>query len=158
MTPIRTSSALPPAATQAWLFPSPADGRGVPVTNSSVASRVAREEAVPGTPLPPTVEGKSHACVAAGGRADDDPKLREATRQWEAFFVGYLLKQMRKTTGESDNKDNPFAPSDGEKTFRDMLDDETAQSLSKTRGLGLADLLYDQMRPAAAPNGVANDK
>jgi len=57
---------------------------------------------------------------------------------------------MRKTTGESDNKDNPFAPSEGEKTFRDMLDDETAQSLSKTRGLGLADLLYNQMRPAAA--------
>ena len=94
--------------------------------------------------------------AARPSAAPEDPKLREATRQWEAFFVGHLLKQMRKTTGETDNKDNPFAPSEGEKTFRDMLDDETAQNLSKTRGLGLADLLYDQMRSVTGPAPAAH--
>lgn len=72
--------------------------------------------------------------------------LREATEQFEAFFVGYLLKQMRKTTGENGGL-LPVSPA--EKTFRDLLDDETAQTLSRTHQMGIADLLFAQLAPAA---------
>jgi flagellar protein FlgJ len=70
-------------------------------------------------------------------------KLRDATEQFEAFFVGYLLKQMRKTGGDG----GFLAPSESEKMFRDMMDDETARSIGKTRQFGIADLLYDQLAP-----------
>ncbi len=82
-----------------------------------------------------------------GGGGHADPKLQEATREWEAFFVGYLLKQMRKTAGDGGGL---FKPSEGEKMFRDMLDDETARSLSKTGGLGLADMLNRELGAAHA--------
>jgi len=90
-----------------------------------------------------------------GGGGGIDPKLREATREWEAFFVGYLLKQMRKTAGEGGGL---FTPSEGEKMFRDMLDDETARSLSKTDGLGLADMLNRELAPAHALAGAQEGK
>ena len=73
-----------------------------------------------------------------------DAKLRDATQQFEAFFAGHLLKQMRKGVGEGGGL---FKPSPGEKMFRDMMDDETARSIGKTRQFGIADLLYDQLAP-----------
>ena len=104
-------------------------------------SRAARERGLggEGSPAPPL--------LGAGGGTAEDKKLREATQEWEAFFVGYLLKQMRKTAGEGGGL---FAPSEGEKMFRDMLDDETARALGKTGRMGLADLLYNELAPASA--------
>jgi flagellar protein FlgJ len=112
-------------------------------------------------PTPPPVFALPKAPAAAPAPPPDRPapaeigrrtgrlspelrKLRDATEQFEAFFVGYLLKQMRKTGGD----DGGFlAPSESEKMFRDMMDDETARSIGKTRQFGIADLLYDQLAP-----------
>ena len=102
-------------------------------------------EVVP-SPTAPVVEAASGAKPA--GAAEDDPalrKLRDATEQFEAYFVGYLLKTMRSAVSDDDGL---FPISQGQKVFRDMLDDETAKSMSKTRQMGLADMMYRDMAPA----------
>ena len=104
---------------------SPNSGRGEPATVIASASREAED--VPGP----------------GVRAEHR-KLREATQQFEAFFVGYLLKEMRKSVG---GEGGVLTPSQGEKIFRDMMDDELARTMSKTSQMGLADLLYEQLAP-----------
>ena len=117
-----------------------------------------RNTSSPPPPSPNNGAGLSGTPIIGGGggasaeatpktESRNDPKLQEATREWEAFFVGYLLKQMRKTAGDGDGL---FALSEGEKMFRDMLDDETAQSLSKRGGLGLADMMNRELGAAHA--------
>lgn len=89
------------------------------------------------------------AAPAAPKPVKPDPKLVEATRQFEAFFVGYLMKEMRKG-GVSAEGSGILAPSNGEKMFRDMLDDENAKHMSQTGQLGLADLMIGQLTAAEA--------
>jgi peptidoglycan hydrolase FlgJ len=69
-------------------------------------------------------------------------KLKKATQDFEAVFVGMMLKQMRKSmTGGN----ALFGNSSDSKLYQDMSDDATAQQLSKTGGFGLAKLLYKTM-------------
>ncbi len=95
-----------------------------------------RKAPVSSAPRPP---------AAGEGHGEGAEKLRDATQQFEAFFVAYLMKQMRKGVGEGQGI---LAPSEGEKVFRDMMDDETARSASATGQMGIADLLYNQLAPA----------
>ena len=118
----------------------------------------------PPSPLVPSPDGekgstelgaRSEATRWQEVRADapEDKALREAAQQFESFFIGYLLKGMRKGVGE---KGGVLAPSEGEKIFRDMMDDETARAASAANQLGIADLLYRELAPAedkAAVNG-----
>jgi flagellar protein FlgJ len=95
--------------------------------------------------------------VGAGTGAEK-ARLREATQQFEAFFVGYLLKQMRKGV---DERGGVLPPSEGEKIFRDMMDDEVARAVSVTSRMGIADLLYSELAPtldrAAGDDGFTKE-
>lgn len=66
---------------------------------------------------------------------------REAARQFESMFVSTMLRSMRKTVGEGG-----LIPSSlGEKIYTGMLDQEYAQLMSKHAGLGLTDLILEQI-------------
>jgi Rod binding domain-containing protein len=71
----------------------------------------------------------------------DDAKLRQACKDMESVFMGYLLKSMRSTVKTTDL----FGSERDESMFRDMLDDEVAKSASKGKGIGIADMLYNQL-------------
>lgn len=64
--------------------------------------------------------------------------IKETAKQFEAMFVGMMLKSMRKAT--------PDGPMDSEqsKMFTGMLDEQMSQKIA-SRGLGLADMLVKQM-------------
>lgn len=70
----------------------------------------------------------------------DDTALKEACRQFEAIFVKQMLNSMRKTVNRSGLIDGGFS----EEIFEDMLYDEYADKMTKTAGLGIADILYRQ--------------
>ena len=78
-------------------------------------------------------------------------RLKKATQDFEAVFVGIMLKQMRKSmTGGN----ALFGNSSDSKLYQDMMDDATAQQLSKTGSFGLARVLYKAMEhtlPAETP-------
>lgn len=75
----------------------------------------------------------------------DDPeyqaKLKDACKGFESMFIQLMWKEMRKTVPEN----SLFGESQGEKIFRDMLDTEMADRMSDSGGLGLADVMYQQL-------------
>ena len=68
-------------------------------------------------------------------------ELKSATQQFEALFVGYLMKVMRSTVDEAD----PQATSFGKDIYTEMFDSEIANNISQTQSLGIGDLLYRQL-------------
>ena len=75
--------------------------------------------------------------------------LREAAQQFEALFLHQMIKQMRATVPDSgliDNRQTEF--------YQSLLDHQWAQTLAE-RGVGLADLLIEQLEGSGYGSGAA---
>ncbi len=83
----------------------------------------------------------AHKAAKADYSAKAD-KLKKATQDFEAVFLGMMLKQMRKSIA-GDNA--LFGNSHEAKMYQDMADDATAKQLSKAGTFGLSNLLYKTM-------------
>lgn len=75
----------------------------------------------------------------------ENKKLRQAAVDFESFFVSQLFSQMRKTVPSG----GLFGDNQQEKMMQSMLDDEVSKNVASGRGMGLADMLYEQLRPSA---------
>lgn len=74
----------------------------------------------------------------AGG---EDKQLKEAAKQFEALFVYQMFTQMRQTVA----KGGLLEESMGEKIFQGMFDQEVSIKAAEGGGLGLAELIYEQL-------------
>ncbi len=72
----------------------------------------------------------------------EDKELQEACKQFEAFFIQQLWKEMRSTL----SNDGLIPKSQGEEIFQEMLDAEYAKEATNNEGIGLAKMLYEQLR------------
>lgn len=71
---------------------------------------------------------------------DQNGALREVAQQFESMFVQMMMKSMREAGfGEG------MLESREAETFQSMHDKEIAQQISRRGGLGIADMLVDQM-------------
>jgi flagellar protein FlgJ len=78
-------------------------------------------------------------------RAQDPQALREAARQFESLFTRMMLQSMRQASmGDS------LFDSDQSGFYRDMFDGQLAVDMSRGRGLGLADVLLEQLKRSGA--------
>ena len=68
-------------------------------------------------------------------------RLREACQGFEAMFLDIVFKSMRNTVPEN----TLFGESNGEKIWRSMLDSEMMQNVAKSGGVGIADMMYDNL-------------
>lgn len=78
-------------------------------------------------------------------KASDD-ELLEACKQFEAYFLEQIFKEMQKTvdcfkTEESSNSSNGLVD-----YFKDNTIQELAATSTEIQGLGLAQMLYEQMK------------
>lgn len=73
----------------------------------------------------------------------DDQKLKDACKQFESLFLYQMLQKMRDTVPTG----GFIGDSQGEKIFRSLLDEEMTKEMSNAGGLGLAEMLYQQMKP-----------
>jgi flagellar protein FlgJ len=86
-------------------------------------------------------------------QANDPQALRAAARQFESLFTDMMLKAMREAKlgdGMGDSQATSF--------YQDMYDQQLALQMSQGKGLGLADLLVQQLTrgaAAASANGAA---
>jgi Rod binding domain-containing protein len=88
-----------------------------------------------------------------GPGSQDDTALRAAAQQFEAMFLQEMMRGMRQATIKSD-----LMESNALDTFEGMFDKEVAMQMAKKGGMGLADMLVQQMKkhlPADAPSDQA---
>ena len=82
--------------------------------------------------------------ITKQGETDKSGALKEVARQYESMFVGMMLKSMREANAVFE-EDNPLISNES-KFYRQMFDDQLVLSLSKGKGMGLADVLYRQLK------------
>jgi flagellar protein FlgJ len=70
-----------------------------------------------------------------------DQKLQDASKMYETYFLNQMMKAMRSTVQES----GFIKANQGEKIFREKLDNEYVDKWSDRGGIGLADLIYQQL-------------
>ncbi|MBR1552680.1 MAG: rod-binding protein [Schwartzia sp.] len=71
----------------------------------------------------------------------ESKKLREACEGFEAMFLDIMFKEMRNTVPEN----TLFGESQGEKVWHSMLDTELMQNVAKAGGVGIANMMYDNL-------------
>ncbi|MBO5550517.1 MAG: rod-binding protein [Lachnospiraceae bacterium] len=94
-----------------------------------------------------TLSGISEAGRGATGTevtSADDEKLKDACRQFESYFVEQMYKQMMATVPEDplDTGTNSALVD----YYKDNLVKEYASQTTEQEGLGLANMLYEQMK------------
>ncbi len=67
--------------------------------------------------------------------------IKKVSEEFESIFLGYMLKQMRKTVPD----DPLFGNSTAKDIFLDMHDEAMSKDLAKAGGIGLAAILYKQL-------------
>lgn len=72
-----------------------------------------------------------------------DDELMDACKQFEAYFLEQVFKEMMKTIPKSEEGGSNAALVD---YFKDNMIQEIASQSTETNSLGLAQMLYDQMK------------
>lgn len=85
-----------------------------------------------------TAEGKAQPRPS---RSEPDEALKEAAAKFEALFLYQLLQAMRKTVPKGGLLDSGFS---GE-MYTAMLDEALSEELAKAGGIGLSEILLDQL-------------
>lgn len=80
--------------------------------------------------------------ASAPSEAREEAKLQDACQQFEQLFLTQMMAQMRKTVP----KGGMFSGGQQEEMFSGMLDQERAKAWSQEGGIGLANMLFQQMK------------
>jgi Rod binding domain-containing protein len=104
-------------------------------------------------PVPAAAPKAASVSPSAAAAIPDDPKLKDACKQFEGQFFALVLQEMQKTV-----PDDPELGDDAheQQIFQGMLDDNMAQQMAK-RSTGAADLA-DQMYRQLVQNGAGAGK
>lgn len=83
-----------------------------------------------------------------------DKQLHEAAKMYEQQFLREMTKAMRQTVHESELTQSSF----GQKIWKEQLDNKYVEAWSQKGGVGLADIIYEQVKqryfPTANPGPV----
>ena len=84
----------------------------------------------------------SRQAAQGPSKAAEEAKLQGACQQFEEMFLTQMMKQMRK----AGPKGGMFGGGQGSEQFADMLDQERAKDWSQNGGIGLASMMFEQMK------------
>lgn len=82
------------------------------------------------------------AALKKAAESGDKTALKKACQDFESIFVQMVFKNMRSTVPE----DGLFEKSQAQSIFEGMLDEELSKKVSSAGGMGLADILYEQLQ------------
>jgi len=82
-----------------------------------------------------------------------DKDLRKACEGFEAMFLNMMYRQMRATVP----KDTLFGESNAMNIFEDMRDDELMKNVAAGGGIGIADMMYKQLKPQVESRNAAQN-
>lgn len=81
------------------------------------------------------------ASLKGAAKAGDDAALRKVAQEFESLLMNLVMKSMR----DANFGGGLFDSQEGQ-VFQGMLDQQYAQSISKGRGMGLADMIVQQVK------------
>ena len=90
--------------------------------------------------------------MGTSGGAVSHPELVDTCRQMESLFINHLFKEMRASIQRS----GFISGGRAEEIYTSMMDAEMAVKLSNKGGIGLADLLLQQLQHSTS-DGTADD-
>lgn len=73
---------------------------------------------------------------------NSDEELKNATDQFESLLLNMMIREMRATVPES----TFFPDSMAKKIYTGMLDEKTAENMTKSGGIGISRMLFDQLK------------
>lgn len=88
-------------------------------------------------------------------QAEGDAALRKVAKQFESMFVHMLFKGMRQSNAVFE--EGNFGHSSGEKMYRDMYDQQMSLNIADGRGLGIADMVFRQLKGVDGAKAPVND-
>lgn len=84
--------------------------------------------------------------LANGSVSADEDELKEACKEFEAYFMEQVFNSMLETTKVfSDDKEDGYATKMVD-YFKDFAVQELCDNVADGNGLGLANILYEQMK------------
>ena len=84
---------------------------------------------------------KMEKAAATLAEEKEKAKLKEVCQDMEAVYLNLMLSKMRATVPKS----TLMGDSSQQEMFRSLLDSEMTKDLAKAGGIGLADMLYQQL-------------
>ncbi len=101
----------------------------------------------------PAAKTASAEVVRQEPPAARDARVMDAARMYEKYFLNQMVKAMRSTVKYSDLQ----KPTMGEEIYRDQLDDQYVDSWTNTGGIGLADMIHDELLGKAQMNKLRRE-
>jgi len=89
----------------------------------------------------PTLYREKQVLDKAGSPGQSSAMRKKVSREFEALFVGMMLKSMRATVG----RDELTGGGHGEEVYRSLLDQEYATAIAQQGSLGLGRLIEQQL-------------
>lgn len=100
------------------------------------------------------LNAKDAAAVQEAKAAEKrDKELKKACEGFEAMFLNMMYRQMRATVSEN----TLFGESNALKIFQDMRDDELMKKVAAGGGIGIADMMYKQLKPQVESRNAAQN-
>ena len=88
-----------------------------------------------------TPQPMQEAADLAPSKKQDETNLKDACQQFESLFLTQMLKEMKKSIPKADGEGNKEKD-----TYEDMMYEEVAKSMASSGGVGMANILYQQMK------------
>lgn len=98
------------------------------------------------------IDSKGLDSLRRSARENSPEALKTAAKQFEALFLNMVMKSMREATPQEGIFDN-----DQSRMYTSMLDQQLSQHLSN-RGVGLADVLIQQLSRSLAPQNLPDNE
>lgn len=143
MTPISMTSL--PGSLEAKGFSVPALQKALAL-NPSLASGAASKVFGDSFNLPEAGSAKVSVISQAGSHTDDE--LRKVSKDFESIFMRMIFKNMRSTVERAGVLGNSRAM----EYFESMRDDQLAESLANSGGLGIGNMIYQKLKEATTPH------
>ncbi len=75
----------------------------------------------------------------------EEAKLRRVSQEFESILLNYLFKGMRQTISESGG----LPKAAGHDLYQQLFTEEISRSLARSRGAGIGDLIYKELKRSA---------
>jgi flagellar protein FlgJ len=82
-------------------------------------------------------------------RSNEDKAIEKVAREFESFFIHMMIKEMRKA--EKTISSGGIFDSSAHQTYREMLDHQLSLDLSKSQGIGISEILIEQLKKTQTP-------